>query len=277
MSLRKVFLRCSLVLMVVCLSATLGFAGEFCGSYDSWNNDKVAFNDLREITLPNLSLLEVDGRKNGGIKVMGENRSDILIQACVRTWAESEAEAKAFANNTRINTSGVVRAENPDENAKYSVSYRISVPTMTSLKLTANNGGISISKVNGDLNFSTKNGGLKLYEVGGNVMGRTKNGGVKVYLAGNSFNGSGLDVETKNGGVKLIMPANFAANIEAGTVNGGFKSDFPELAVEKKDDDNRYYRRNKRVNASINGGGVPIRVVTTNGGVKISSRSDKSL
>lgn len=269
-----------LALLIICLAAATGLAaphGGFCENYKHSNGKKVAFNDLREITLPNLSLLEVDGKRNGGIKVTGENRADILIRACVRTWAESDAAARAFANNTRIETAGFVRAENPDESAKWSVSYQILVPTMTNLKLRARNGGISIKAVNGTLEFETRNGGIKLDGLAGDVRGRTTNGGVKVILAGNTWVGGGLDVETKNGGVKLMMPANYSANVETGTVNGGFRSDFAELAVEKKKGDNSYYQRNKRVNASLNGGGAPIRVMTTNGGVKISSLTGKKL
>jgi hypothetical protein len=281
MNLGKLFLRYGLILMFVSLFATVGFAnngtahgGEFCDNNNYSNGDKVSFRDLREIKLPNLSLLEVDGKKNGGISVKGENRTDILVRACVQTWAETDAEAKAFANNTRIETSGYVRAENGNGEENWSVSYQILVPTSTNLKLTAHNGGISISSVNGTLEFETKNGGLHLANVSGNVKGRTTNGGVHVNLSGNTWNGSGLDVETTNGGVKLMLPVNYSANIETGTVNGGLKSDFPELSVEKDEKDGRYYRQNKHINASLNGGGAPIRVLTTNGGVSISSSTD---
>jgi hypothetical protein len=56
------------------------------------------------------------------------------------------------------------------------------------------------------------------------------------------------------------MPANYAAHLETSTVNGGVKSDFTELVREK---------RQRQVSADINGGGAPVRIVTTNGGVTI--------
>lgn len=261
------------LLVIVCFSTSV-FAQEksknyeFC-SNNNWNgNDRVSANELREINVSPTGLLTVDGKKNGGIKVLGENRSDILVRACVQAWAKSEEEAQSLVKAVRIETGSVIQASNTsDEN--WSVSYQILVPRNTNLKLTANNGGISIDSVNGNLDFETKNGGVKLDNVGGNVKGRTQNGGVKVSLSGNAFSGSGIDVETTNGGVKLELPSNYAANIETGTVNGGFSSDFPELKVEK--DENDRWSRNKRVNASINGGGATVRVITTNGGVKISS------
>lgn len=248
---------------------------EFCSDNNTYyRNGKKHFSkkDLRETTISATSLVEVDGDKNGGIKIIGENRSDILVRACVRAWSKTEAEAMTAVNNTRIETSGIIRAVNADEEAKFSASYQIHVPSQTNLKLSATNGGISISAVEGTLNFKTVNGGVKLTNVAGDVKGRTTNGGLKISLNGSSFRGTGLDVETTNGGVKLMLPKNFAANIETGTVNGGFKSDFAELKVPKGD--KKSWQRSKRINASLNGGGARIRVITTNGGVKISSAEE---
>jgi DUF4097 and DUF4098 domain-containing protein YvlB len=115
------------------------------------------------------------------------------------------------------------------------------------------------------MDFSAMNGGISLNEVAGDVRGRTTNGGVNVNLSGTSWKGKGLDLQTTNGGVRLSMPQNFAAHLEASTVNGGFRSDL-DLSVKLKD-----MRRGVNINSNINGGGAPIRVVTTNGGVVINA------
>ena len=39
------------------------------------------------------SLVNVDGQRNGGIQIKGENRSDILIRACVQATGNTEQEA----------------------------------------------------------------------------------------------------------------------------------------------------------------------------------------
>jgi DUF4097 and DUF4098 domain-containing protein YvlB len=175
-----------------------------------------------------------------------------------------------LASGVKITTGGGVRAEGA-EDTNWGVSYEILVPRTTDLKLRAHNGGVSISSVDGTLDFETLNGGVSLWDVAGNVRGRTTNGGVKVSLSGNSWKGSGLDVQTTNGGVHITLPDNYAANIEAGTTNGGFSSDFASLNVEK---DERGRSRSTRINTSINGGGAPIRVITTNGGIRINSASN---
>ncbi len=245
---------------------------EFCSNNNWSNGDKVSFTELREMTLPATGSLSIDGGKNGGIQVKGENRTDVLIRACLQTWGLSDEAAKAIAANIKIGTSGVVKAESNDE-SNWSVSYEARVPNSTNLKLTAHNGGISIGSVEGMLEFETRNGGVNVSDVAGDVKGRTTNGGVNVSLSGSSFKGSGLDVTTTNGGVNLSLPENYAANVETGTVNGGFSSEILSLDITTEDVKSDGYGRSKsrRINMALNGGGPLVRVLTTNGGVRINS------
>lgn len=239
---------------------------EFCSN--NWSNgDKVSTSELREMTVSGGSLT-VDGKRNGGIRVKGENRSDILIRACVQAWAATEEAAVALAKSVSIETGATIQASGASEENGWSVSYEILVPRNTNLKLTTMNGGISIADVEGAMEFDAKNGGIHLSNLAGDVRGRTTNGGLHVELTGNSWRGTGLNVETTNGGVHLSMPENYAARFETKTTNGGFKSDIAALAVVRDEND-----RSRGVNLArdINGGGPLVRVVTTNGGVKIGS------
>lgn len=240
---------------------------EFCVNNNAWNSGQVGFSELREMTVPATGSVTVDGGRNGGIRVRGENRGDILVRACVQTFAASDEAARALASNIKVETSPAIKAGGVPEEG-WAVSYEVLVPRNTDLKLTAHNGGISIGSVDGRMDFETTNGGVNLSDVGGEVKGRTTNGGVNVSLTGNAWRGSGLDVQTSNGGVRLLIPENYAANIETGTVNGGFRSEIPALNVEK---DERSRSRATRLNTALNGGGAPIRVLTTNGGINISS------
>ena len=247
---------------------------EFC-SQNNWNNgDKVSFSELREINLPASGKIDVDGARNGGISVKGENRSDVLVRACVQAWGSTDEAARSLASSIRINTSGVIKADGAEEN--FSVSYDIRVPRNTNLNLKAHNGGLAIKSVDGSMDLSTSNGGISVYDAAGDVRGRTTNGGVSVALVGNGWKGSGLDLQTTNGGINLSIPSNFAANVEAGTVNGGFSSDIPELNVTTDDQKGYGHSRARKINTTLNGGGANIRLVTTNGGVRINS-ADKRM
>lgn len=106
---------------------------------------------------------------------------------------------------------GQVRPVGPDSaglgrREGWSVSFRINVPRQTDLSLSANNGGITIEGVAGNIEFNTRNGGVRLRDLAGWVHGRTTNGGLNVMLSGQRWDGNGLDVETTNGGVNLAIP-----------------------------------------------------------------------
>lgn len=269
------FYKYILLLAVFCLSVSVVAAQdknkdktqarEFCSNNNDSYGSKIQYKELRESTVRPENLLTVDGDRNGGIRVKGSDRSDVLVRACIQTWDISDETARARAKNIRIETSPVVRAVGLDGESNMSVSYEILVPRATNLKLSTHNGGIAINGVEGSIEFSAINGGISLNDVGGDVRGRTTNGGIHVNLSGNSWRGKGLDIETTNGGVNLTMPQNFAAHLETRTVNGGFKSDL-DLTVKLRD-----MSRGVNINSDINGGGAPIRVVTTNGGVVINS------
>lgn len=238
----------------------------FCAN--NWSNgDRVSVSDLREMTV-SAGDVNVDGKTNGGISIKGENRSDVLVRACVQAWANSEAEADQIAKSIRVETNGKIQAAGNGNEKNYSVSYEILVPRNTNLNLTAHNGGIHISNVEGEMNFETKNGGIHLNNLAGNVKGRTANGGLHVELTGGSWKGSGLNVETTNGGVHVSMPETYAARFETRTVNGGYRTDFAALKVER---DPNNWSRGVDFSRDLNGGGATVRLVTTNGGVHINA------
>ena len=119
--------------------------------------------------------------------------------------------------------------------------------------------------VEGQIEFTTTNGGVRLTNVNGDVRGRTTNGGVDIELDGATWQGEGLDVQTSNGGVRISVPEHYSARLEASTTNGGLNSDFPVMT-------RGLGRRPREIEATLGGGGAPIRVRTSNGGVKISKR-----
>ena len=230
-----------------------------------WGRDREQLCDVREQTIPGRASLRVDGRENGGIKVIGADRNDILVISKIQAQAETAGEAKELASGIRVEIGDDIRADGPSTRwrSSWSVSYEIHVPRKISLDLTANTGGISIENVDGRLEFETNNGGVSLTGVSGNVRGSTSNGGVDVVLTGDSWSGEGLDVRTTNGGVELAVPANYSAQLETGTVNGGMEIGFP-ITVQG--------RINRRLTTTLGKGGPLVRVTTTNGGVAIRRR-----
>jgi hypothetical protein len=233
-----------------------------------WNNDRSGVCEVRQYTLmAGAGALSIDAAPNGGIQVTGGPRGDVFIEARVVATADNEARAKEIASGVRIDAvSDKVTADGPSglgRQESWHVSYRVAVPTQTSLQLKSSNGGISVADVEGRIEARTVNGGVKFTNLAGEVMGRTSNGGVEVDLNGSTWVGAGLDVETSNGGVRIRIPEQYSARLEAGTLNGGFDIDFP-LTVQGKVD--------REIAANIGAGGPLIRVRTHNGGLKVSKK-----
>ena len=231
---------------------------EACGE-SRWNAD---WCEVREVTLPAPDVLTVDGARSGGIHVTGEDRKDVLVRAKVLVWDVDGDEGRAVADRIEISTDGRIFAHGPSpgEGASWAVSYELHVPRESDLDLEALNGGVSIEGVEGEIEFATRNGGVHLDDLAGRVRGETRNGGVSVELTGKTWRGAGLDVETRNGGVHLVLPDDYSAELETGTVNGKVVSDIPVV---------RESRRSRRVSTSLGEGGPTVRVLTTNGGVRI--------
>ena len=232
---------------------------------NGWYNDKLEGNcEIREQTLAMSGApIAIDGRQNGGISVKGWDQGQVLVRARVQTGAPTAAEAADLAKQIRIETSGSkIYASGPENRNKYhwDVSYEVFVPRRADLSLETHNGGISISDVNGKIDFNALNGGVVLRKVGGAVRGSTTNGGLIVELSGDRWDGETLDVKTTNGGIVLSIPENYSAKLETGTVNGGISVDFP-VTVQGK--------INKELAINLGSGGATVRAMTTNGGVRV--------
>lgn len=231
---------------------------------DDWNSDRyVNHCEIREQSIPASGMLTVDARRNGGVTIKGSDRGDIFVRSKVQARAPSQGEAEALAKQVVVQTGGgKVVAQGPETSREshWSVSYEILVPRRLDVSVETYNGGISISDVNGRVAFNAHNGGVALRRLGGTVKGNTQNGGLVVELSGDRWDGETLDVRTTNGGITMTVPENYSAHLETGTVNGHLSVDFP-VTVQG--------RITRELAVDLGSGGPTVRVMTTNGGVKI--------
>lgn len=232
----------------------------------NYNNDRATHCEMREDTIGGANPLDVDAGRNGGIRVRGWDRGDVVVRSKIQASANSDADARRLVSGVRIDTGGGrIRADGPDTNRdeNWSVSFEINVPRTAMLTLNTNNGGIAIEEFRGVAKFHARNGGLTLNNVGGDLRGETTNGGVTVDVTGDHWDGAGLDVETRNGGIRMTLPKGYSAQLETGTTHGGISVDFP-VTVQGT------FR--SHLETTLGSGGPKLRAVTTNGGVTIRQR-----
>ena len=250
------------------LAAPLAFAQDAtpemsCDNHD-WDGDRVTHCEINETTIAATGLLAVDGGVNGGVRVRGWQKSQILVRAKVQTSADTDARARDIARLITIRTgASQIVADGPssyERHESWSVSYEIFVPQQIDLNLKAHNGGIGISDVRGHIEFATTNGGVSLQRLAGNVQGHTTNGGLSVELVGSRWDGDQLDATTTNGGVSMAVPEAYSAHLETGTVNGHINLDFPVTV---------HGEINRSLSVDLGSGGPTVRAITTNGGVSI--------
>jgi DUF4097 and DUF4098 domain-containing protein YvlB len=232
------------------------------GSY----RDRPFHCEIREDTIPGVNPLDVDASPNGGIRIRGWDRADVLVRTRITAYGESEADARRIAAGVRVETAGGrIRADGPPagRGESWSAGFEIQVPRTALLTLNTHNGGISIDDFRGTAKFRALNGGVRLSNVGGDIRGATTNGGVTVDVTSDRWDGAGLDVETRNGGIRLTLPANYSAELEAGTTNGGVRIDFPVTVTGNL---------RRHITTTLGAGGARLRAITTNGGVTIRRR-----
>ena len=136
------------------------------------------------------------------------------------------------------------------------------MPAGAEVKCTTVNGGVSVTGLSGRVTAETTNGGVVARDVSGTIDASTTNGGVDVELA--RLGEGGAKLACTNGGIRLRLPADAKASISASVTNGGI--DTSGLAIETTQSSRR------RLEGRLNGGGAPIQIEGTNGGIRIGPR-----
>lgn len=208
--------------------------------------------------------IRVDPGQNGGVTVEAWTGGDVEVHARIQAKAETEAAAREIARAVRVQANGGIRAEGPgrDRHNDWHVSFVVYVPVNSDLDISTHNGPLSVAGVQGQMTLEAHNGPLSLRDAGGDIRARTRNGPISVVLSGDQWQGAGLDAETSNGPISVTVPESYNAQLETGTTNGVFTSDFP-LTVTLQG------RLHGPINATLGRGGAPIRLVTTNGPLRI--------
>jgi hypothetical protein len=148
--------------------------------------------------------------------------------------------------------------------AAFEVRYHVRAPKNAAINVTNTNGQVVLTGLAGKVNAHTTNGGVKGDRLTGGVDARSTNGQVTIDLA--AVGRDPVTLHTTNGGVTLTLPETAKADLSASVTNGGISvGEFQNLEVGEKS--------RRRLEAKLNGGGTPIELQTTNGGVRLRPRN----
>lgn len=148
----------------------------------------------------------------------------------------------------------------------YEVRYHVRAPKNALINVTNTNGMIQVSGLTGKVHARTTNGGVRGKNLTGEIDARTTNGGVNIAL--DTVGKDPITLRTTNGGVALYLPDNAKADLTATWTNGGISTSDLKMEVME--------RSRRRLEAKMNGGGAPIDLHTTNGGIRLRSLSEAS-
>src|SRR4051794_16303065 len=79
-------------------------AADWCA--DGGDRDRASHCEVREDTIGGANPIDIDASPNGGIRVRGWDRGDVLVRSRVSAHAASEAEARQLVAGIRVDTAG---------------------------------------------------------------------------------------------------------------------------------------------------------------------------
>lgn len=126
-----------------------------------------------------------------------------------------------------------------------------------SARLSSSGGGIDVSDSAGDLDLNTSGGGVDLRNDDGRIDAVTSGGGIRAQLRSNR----GISLATSGGSITLLLPQGTGGSLDAESSGGGITSDFPVTTTHFAGDDH--------LAGTIGGGGAPISLHTSGGGIHI--------
>jgi hypothetical protein len=256
----------------------------FNGSVEitSWEKDEVDVNGMKYCASEEmLRQLKVEGSQEGNGVRLRTVRPDGKRGNCGAKYILRVP--KKMLLDGIVSSNGGIRVENIVGNARL-VSSNGSVKVRSlegKLDAKTSNAGIDVVGLNGDFVGRTSNGSISVDGLEGGFEAETSNASIKARVTklaegrpvkADSSNGSidlslvdykgqPMDVDTSNSGITLRLPASVNADLRASTSNSSITNEF-ELSstgtISKT-----------RLEGKIGKGGGPIRVSTSNGGIRI--------
>jgi hypothetical protein len=198
------------------------------------------------------STLTIIGPPDSSITIEGWQRNEVDVSAEIQLRADTEADLDLLAavntfvldedaNHLRVMSTGTHDKAFMRSVAKkfpkallglpWRIDYRIRVPFIIDLDINAGRGPISISGVEGNIQFSAAESATTLKLTGGTVYGMIATGTVKLEVPARSWRGVGATFRVAAGDITIEIPAGFSGDFDAEVLRAGkIDSPYEELA-----------------------------------------------
>lgn len=165
------------------------------------------------------------------------------------------------------------------EEGKRAVDLLIQVPFSTSLRLSCRDDerGVTVDRVEGEIEVDTENGSIVLTDVSGPVVADSSGGEIKAVF-GKVTPGKPMSFSSMDGDIDITLPLVVKASLKLKTDEGQIFTDFDVQLTpsqQKKEEDERKEGGGYRVAFEkvtvglINGGGTEIQLTTYEGNIYI--------
>lgn len=199
---------------------------------------------------------------NGTVEVQTWDRDEVEVRA-VKTAKrkESDLDLVSIDVDAKRDSVSVTTRYPQNEGVEVAVEYIVHVPHCAHVEhLGTVNGTLRVAGVEAIEDLHTVNGNIEVYDGGGSVHAHTTNGNVHLELV-HVQDKNGAVAETTNGSLLLAVPTDTQADVEARCLNGSFFSELPLSLASTQ--------RPRETHGRLGKGGVPIRLHTINGGIRV--------
>ena len=216
----------------------------------------------------------------GEIYVEGYSGNEILISA--DGFEPPPEKAKGLTPlyaNGRSDNSGIGLSVSREAGKMQVVSvghqeidYHFKIPDQSSIQLQAGprNDDISIHKMKGEIEVKAHSDDVEILGAGGPVVANSISGNLHIDF--DQLNTTKpIAISVVSGDVDMFLPADAKANLKLSSISGEVYTDF-DIQLEGGHKVEQDIGRRKPIQATINGGGVPIQISTISGNIYLRKK-----
>ncbi len=196
------------------------------------------------------------GAPAGSITIEGWQRNEVDISAEIELHGSTTQDLDRLAavntfladedtNHIRILTTGTHDRQFMKSVAKdfpkaliglpWKIDYHLKVPALTDLEISAGNGPITLSGVEGAIRLNALESTANLSLTGGLVAATIQSGKVDVTVPTRGWHGLGAEIRLASGDLKVELSPGFSGDINAEVLrNGEIKNNFPNLEPRER-------------------------------------------